>query len=107
MAEAEGATALALRTGAFDRLARFARVRGTAPILYGSLDDQRLRTACLLWGVHPQRLNAGADYWYRDLMDAAGLEGRVAYARWAGDAERFAWEVGVGKGQNGEKITGV
>ena len=107
MAEAEGATALALRTGAFDRLARFARVRGSAPILYGSLDDQRLRTACLLWGVHPQRLNAGADYWYRDLMDAAGLDGRVAYARWAGDTERFAWEVGVGKGLNGEKITGV
>ena len=107
MAEAEGATALALRTGAFDRLARFARVRGIAPILYGSLDDQRLRTACLLWGVHPQRLNAGADYWYRDLMDAAGLDGRVAYARWAGDTERFAWEVGVGKGLNGEKITGV
>ena len=107
MAEAEGATALALRTGAFDRLARFARVRGKAPILYGSLDDQRLRTACLLWGVHPQRLNAGAVYWYRDLMDAAGLEGRVAYARWAGDEERFAWEIGVGKGRNGALITGV
>ncbi|KCZ49027.1 pyruvate kinase [Hyphomonas pacifica] len=107
MAEAEGATALALRTGAFARLARFARVRGAAPILYGSLDDQRLRTACLLWGVHPQRLNAGADYWYRDLMDAAGLDGRVAYARWAGDDQRFAWEVGVGKGEGGEKITGV
>lgn len=107
MAEAEGAAALALRTGAFARLARFSRIRGAAPILYGSLDDQRLRTACLLWGVHPQRLNAGAEYWYRDLMDAAGLEGRVAYARWAGDEERFAWEVGVGKGEGGEKITGV
>ena len=107
MAEAEGAAALALRTGAFDRLARFARVRGAAPILYGSLDDQRLRTACLLWGVHPQRLNAGAEYWYRDLMDAADLDGRVAYARWAGDDVRFAWEIGVGKGPGGTKITGV
>ena len=49
-------------------------------------------------GVHPQRLNAGATYWYRDLMEAAGLKGRVAYARWSGDEARFAWEVGVGKG---------
>lgn len=106
MAKAEGATALALRTGAFERLARFSRVRGATPILYGSLDDQRLRQACLLWGVHPQRLNAGAAYWYRDLMDAAGLEGRVTYARWAGESERFAWEVGVGSGE-GQKITGV
>lgn len=107
MAEAEGASALALRTGAFDRLARFARVRGAAPILYGSLDDQRLRQACLLWGVHPQRLNAGTENWYRDLMKAAGLEGRVAYARWAGDDARFAWEIGVGKGLDGKPITGV
>ncbi|MFN3313919.1 MAG: pyruvate kinase, partial [Hyphomonas sp.] len=107
MAEAEGAGALALRTGAFDRLARFARVRGGVPILYGSLDDQRLRQACLLWGVHPQRLNAGTENWYRDLMKAAGLEGRVAYARWAGDEARFAWEIGVGKGADGKPITGV
>ena len=107
MAVAEGAAALALRTGAFDRLARFSRARGVAPILYGSLDDQRLRQACLLWGVHPQRLNAGADYWYRDLMQAAGLKGRVAYARWAGDEARFAWEVGVGKGEDGRPIAGV
>ncbi len=107
MAEAEGATALALRTGAFDRLARFSRVRGAAPILYGSLDDRRLRQACLLWGVHPQRLNAGAEYWYRDLMNHAGLTGRVAYARWAGEDFRFAWEVGIGKGVGGKAITGV
>ncbi|MEZ5998282.1 MAG: pyruvate kinase [Hyphomonas sp.] len=107
MAEAEGAAALALRTGDFGRLARFSRVRGAAPILYGSLDDQRLRQACLLWGVHPQRLNAGATYWYRDLMQASGLTGRVAYARWAGDDARFAWEVGVGKGEDGKPITGV
>ena len=107
MAEAENAEALALRTGAFERLARFARVRGKAPILYGSLDDQRLRTACLFWGVYPQRLNAAATNWYRDLMEAMGLDGRVAYARWAGDDNRFAWEVGVGKGSDGEKITGV
>ncbi len=107
MAAAEGAVALALRTGAFERLARFARARGAVPILYGSLDDQRLRQACLLWGVHPQRLNAGAENWYRDLMKAAGLEGRVAYARWAGDDTRFAWEIGVGRGQDGKLITGV
>lgn len=107
MAEAEGAAGLALRTGAFDRLARFARVRGGVPILYGSLDDQRLRQACLLWGVHPQRLNAGTENWYRDLMKAAGLEGRVAYARWAGDDARFAWEIGVGKGADGKPIAGV
>ncbi len=107
MACAEEASALALRTGAFDRLARFSRVRGPAPILYGSLDDRRLRQACLLWGVHPQRLNAGATYWYRDLMDAAGLKGRVAYARWSGDDARFAWEVGVGRGKDGKLITGV
>lgn len=107
MAEAEGAKALALRTGAFERLARFARVRGAVPILYGSLDDQRLRQACLLWGVHPQKLNAGAENWYRDLMQAAGLDGRVAYARWAGDDQRFAWEIGVGRGADGKPITGV
>ncbi|MFN4183964.1 MAG: pyruvate kinase [Hyphomonas sp.] len=107
MAEAEGAAALALRTGAFERLARFARVRGAVPILYGSLDDQRLRQACLLWGVHPQKLNAGAENWYRDLMKAADLDGRVAYARWAGDDQRFAWEIGVGRGADGKPITGV
>jgi pyruvate kinase len=107
MAEAEGATALALRTGAFDRLARFSRVRGSVPILYGSLDDARLRQACLLWGVHPQKLDAGVDNWYRALMKAAGLDGRVAYARWAGEDARFAWEIGVGKGLDGKPITGV
>ena len=77
------------------------------PILYGSLDDQRLRQACLLWGVHPQHLNAGEQTWYRDLMNAAGLQGRVAYARWAGDETRFAWEIGIGKGQDGKPVTGV
>lgn len=107
MAEAEGATALALRTGAFERLARFARVRGAVPILYGSLDDQRLRQACLLWGVHPQRLNAATENWYRDLMKAAKMEGRVTYARWAGDDQRFAWEIGIGRGADGKPITGV
>ncbi len=107
MAEAEGAVALALRTGAFDRLARFARIRGRAPILYGSLEDARLRQACILWGVHPYRLDAGAENWYRALMKAAGLDGRVAYARWSGDDGRFAWEIGVGKGLDGKPITGV
>jgi pyruvate kinase len=107
MAEAEGATALALRTGAFDRLARFSRVRGPKPILYGSIQDDRVRQACLLWGVHPHKLDAGVDNWYRALMKAAGLEGRVAYARWSGDDARFAWEIGVGKGLDGKPITGV
>ena len=41
------------------------------------------------------------------LMDAAGLKGRVAYARWSGDDARFAWEVGVGRGKDGKLITGV
>lgn len=107
MAEAEGATALALRTGAFERLARFSRVRGPTPILYGSIEEQRVRQACLLWGVHPHLLDAGVENWYRTLMKAAGLEGRVAYARWAGDDARFAWEIGVGKGLDGKPITGV
>ncbi len=107
MAEAEGATALALRTGAFERLARFARVRGKTPILYGSIDEDRVRQACLLWGVHPHKLDAGVENWYRALMKASGLEGRVAYARWAGDDARFAWEIGVGKGLDGKPITGV
>jgi pyruvate kinase len=107
MAEAEGATALALRTGAFERLARFSRVRGPVPILYGSIQEDRVRQACLLWGVHPYLLDAGVENWYRALMKAAGLEGRVAYARWAGDDARFAWEMGVGKGLDGKPITGV
>ncbi len=107
MAEAEGATALALRTGAFDRLARFSRVRGPKPILYGSIEDARVRQACLLWGVHPYKLDAGVENWYRALMKAAGLEGRVTYARWAGEDGRFAWEIGVGKGLDGKPITGV
>lgn len=107
MAAAEGATALALRTGAFERLARFSRVRGATPILYGSIEEARVRQACLLWGVHPHLLDAGVENWYRALMKASGLEGRVAYARWAGDEQRFAWEVGVGKGLDGKPITGV
>jgi pyruvate kinase len=107
MAEAEGATALALRTGAFERLARFSRVRGKTPILYGSIEEDRVRQACLLWGVHPRKLDAGVENWYRALMKASGLEGRVAYARWAGDDARFAWEIGVGKGLDGKPITGV
>lgn len=107
MAEAEGATALALRTGAFERLARFSRVRGKTPILYGSIEEDRVRQACLLWGVHPRKLDAGVETWYRALMKASGLEGRVAYARWAGDDARFAWEIGVGKGLDGKPITGV
>jgi pyruvate kinase len=40
-------------------------------------------------------------------MEASGLKGRVAYARWAGDEARFAWEVGVGKGEDGKPIIGV
>ena len=40
-------------------------------------------------------------------MKALGLDGRVAYARWAGDEQRFAWEIGVGRGADGKPITGV
>ncbi len=98
LARMEGATALALRTGALKRLARFARVRGPVPILYGSRDERRLRCAQLLWGTHPVALEQpdSAD-WVRDLARETGLEGIAAWCAWRGDdsARIPAWELGV------------
>ncbi len=90
------ASALALRTGSIDRLARFSRVRGPVPILYGSVDRQRLRQSQLLWGVHPYKFQSdGAETWAADLACSAGLEGGYAYARWSGGKGIFAWEIGT------------
>ncbi|MEL7109322.1 MAG: pyruvate kinase [Pseudomonadota bacterium] len=87
-------TPLALRTGDIFRLAQFSRVRGGQPILYGSLDDKRLRQAQLLWGVHAATMEPGED-WARRLMAAGGLEGPVTYAMWSGGEGVWAWEMGV------------
>ena len=90
------ASALALRTGSIARLARFSRVRGPVPILYGSVDKSRLRQAQLLWGVHPfVFVEDGKDSWAADLANSAGIKGGYAYARWSGGKGMFAWEVGA------------
>jgi pyruvate kinase len=85
---------LALRTGDIFRLAQFSRVRGRQPILYGSLDEKRLRQAQLLWGVDAAEMAPGDD-WARRLMATAALEGPVTYAMWCGAEGRWAWEMGV------------
>jgi len=85
---------LALRTGDIDRLAKFSRIRGPQPILYGSLDKKRLRQAQLLWGIHAASMAPGDD-WARRLMEAAELTGPVAYAMWQGGKGRWDWAVGV------------
>ncbi len=85
---------LALRTGDIDRLAKFSRIRGPQPILYGSLDKKRLRQAQLLWGIHAASMAPGDD-WTRRLMAAAGLTGPVAYAMWQGSDGHWSWAVGV------------
>ncbi|MEL7042744.1 MAG: pyruvate kinase [Pseudomonadota bacterium] len=87
-------TPLALRTGDIFRLAQFSRVRGGQPILYGSLDQKRLRQAQLLWGTHPQSMAPGDD-WARRLMVSAAMDGPVTYAKWCGGDGRWAWEMGV------------
>ncbi|MEL7129667.1 MAG: pyruvate kinase [Pseudomonadota bacterium] len=90
------ACAIALRTGSIARLARFSRVRGTTPILYGSIDRTRLRQAQLLWGVHPFAFEIdGAEDWADFLANKAGHGGCYAYARWRGGAGMFAWEIGA------------
>ncbi len=95
LAMQEGAQAIALRTGSVQRLARFSRVRGSVPILYGSIDPKRLRQAQLLWGVHPHKFEIdGAEDWASSLAEAAGLGERFAYARWRGGEGIFAWEIG-------------
>jgi pyruvate kinase len=98
LAEVEGAAALALRTGSFERLARFTRARGGVPILYGSGDQTRLRCAQLLWGAHPVQLeNPTAGTWVKDLMTATGLTGKYAWSAWRGDegSTIASWEIGV------------
>lgn len=96
LARKQDACAISLRTGSIGRLARFSRVRGNVPILYGSIDRARLRQAQLLWGVHPYAFEVdGADEWAADLARAAGLDGCFAYARWSGGAGMFAWEIGA------------
>lgn len=87
-------TPLALRTGDIFRLAQFSRVRGKQPILYGSLDEKRLRQAQMLWGVHSAEMEPGDD-WARRLMTSAGQEGPVTYAMWRGCDGVWAWEMGV------------
>ncbi|MEO0450283.1 MAG: pyruvate kinase [Pseudomonadota bacterium] len=85
---------LALRTGDIFRLAQFSRVRGGQPILYGSLDEKRLRQAQLLWGVNAAEMEPGDD-WARRLMGTASLAGPVTYAMWRGGEDLWAWEMGV------------
>jgi len=95
LAKQEGSQAIALRTGSIQRLSRFSRVRGSVPILYGSIDPRRLRQAQLLWGVHPHKFEIdGAEDWAASLAKAAGLDARFAYARWSGGEGIFAWEIG-------------
>lgn len=88
------ATPLALRTGDIFRLAQFSRVRGRQPILYGSLDEKRLRQAQMLWGIHSAEMEPGDD-WARRLMKSAALDGPVTYAMWRGGDSVWAWEMGV------------
>ncbi|MEM8634755.1 MAG: pyruvate kinase [Pseudomonadota bacterium] len=96
LAKAHSACAIALRTGSIARLARFSRVRGATPILYGSVDERRLRQAQLLWGVSPFMFDVdGADDWAAFLAREAGHEGCYAYARWRGGDGMFAWETGA------------
>ncbi|MCR9193563.1 MAG: pyruvate kinase [Hyphomonas sp.] len=87
-------TPLALRTGDIFRLAQFSRVRGKQAILYGSLDDKRLRQAQMLWGVHAAEMEPGDD-WARRLMLSAEQGGPVTYAMWRGCDGVWAWEMGV------------
>lgn len=87
-------TPLALRTGDIFRLAQFSRVRGKQPILYGSLDEKRLRQAQLLWGIHAASMAPGDD-WARRLMSSASMSGPVTYAMWRGSDGVWAWEMGV------------
>jgi pyruvate kinase len=88
------ASPLALRTGDIFRLAQFSRVRGKQQILYGSLDQKRLRQAQMLWGVHAAEMAPGDD-WSRRLMTSAAQQGPVTYAMWRGCEGVWAWEMGV------------
>lgn len=87
-------TPLALRTGDIFRLAQFSRVRGKQTILYGSLDEKRLRQSQMLWGIHAAGMEPGDD-WARRLMSSASQQGPVTYAMWRGGDGVWAWEMGV------------
>ncbi|MEO1407569.1 MAG: pyruvate kinase, partial [Pseudomonadota bacterium] len=96
LAKSHEACILALRTGSIARLARFSRVRGSTPIIYGSIDRRRLRQAQLLWGVSPYAFQVDrADDWAAYLARVSGFDGCYAYARWAGGEGTFAWEIGA------------
>ena len=96
LAYAEGATALALRTGSARRLTHFSKHRGRYMILYGSADAARLRKAQLLWGVHPIHVeNIDKEDWPLTLLKTAELDGAAAYAAWKGDEDEAAWELGI------------
>ncbi|MEM7766107.1 MAG: pyruvate kinase [Pseudomonadota bacterium] len=98
LAATKACRVLALRTGSTRRLARFSRHRAMTTILYGSLDDARLRRAQLFWGVHPVKLEDADDHdWARRLANSAAIEGAVAWSAWKGDdlENVTAWEVGV------------
>ena len=96
IAKQKGASAIALRAGSIRRVARFARVRGQAPILYGSAEPARLRQAQLLWGVSAIPLGAvESDSWQLSMGDTAGYEGPIAYALWRGEEGAPAWETGI------------
>lgn len=96
LAEADDASCIALRTGSISRLARFTRIRGSQPIVYGSVVKSRLRQSQLLWGVSPYHLlEEFRTDWHEHLTRCAGLEAPVAYARWSGGEDCFAWEIGT------------
>ena len=96
IAEQKGASAIALRAGSIERVARFSRVRGKAPILYGSADSLRLRQAQLLWGVSAIPLgNSESEAWQLNIGKTAGFDGPIAYAVWRGFEGEPAWETGI------------
>ena len=98
IAEQKGASAIALRAGSIERVARFSRVRGKSPVLYGSSDTLRLRQAQLLWGVSaiPLAQNEPGD-WQINIGATAGFDGPIAYALWRGEDGIPAWETGIKK----------
>ncbi|MEO1101746.1 MAG: pyruvate kinase [Pseudomonadota bacterium] len=101
LAYAEGAPVVALRTGSSRRLAQFAKHRGRSLILYGSIDESRLRQAQLLWGVHPIRIeDIENEDWPLELLRTAEMTGAAAYAAWRGDDDEhdMAWELGIKQG---------
>lgn len=94
IAGCEDADYIALRTGAFSRIARFARTRGSKPIFYGSVSQRRGRQAALLWGVTSLPLDGDAN-WQKQIMAFVGTDSSCAYAAWAGGDDVAAWETGV------------